>query len=170
MKKSILTFIILSFFYSSYAQCECEKIKRNDGTTITQCTPKLVAGDSFAELGLSLTSNNIDNYISLSIRYLSKSQDIGGNLSIRLANNELLTFSYVNSQMQYIGGSKMCNAIFLLSSDDTDLQKIKSSKIKNIYIMMEDGILYTYSAKVNYDVLIKQAPHLPLKSNRISIE
>lgn len=162
-----LLIITLTAFISASAQCDCETIRRNDGTNIVQCLPNLVAGDNYAEFGLSLASNGVDNYISLSIRFLKSHQNVNGNLSIRLENNNLLTFKYVNSQMQYTGGSKMCNAIFLLSSDDSDLIKIKNSRIKNLSIKMEDGLLYTYNAKANLDVLTKQAIYLPSKSSRL---
>lgn len=154
MKKLIIIILLGLSISLTYGQCNCEKIKRNDGTTVTQCNPLPVANDNSTQIGLSIASNGKDNFVTLTIRFMSSVQNITGNLSLRLQDNNMLTLELVNAQLAYIGNSQVAQAVFKIS--DPDYSKMKNSKIRTISIKLSDGLIRTYEIKMNHDVLIKQ--------------
>lgn len=154
MKKLIIIILLGLSISLTYGQCNCEKIKRNDGTTVTQCNPLPVANDNSTQIGLSIASNGKDNFVTLTIRFMSSVQNITGNLSIRLKDNNMITMELVNAQLAYIGNSQVAQAVFKIS--DPDYSKMKNSKIRTISIKLSDGLIRTYEIKMNHDVLIKQ--------------
>lgn len=160
MKSIILFFILLSFANLGYSQCGCETISREDATII-QCPPDMLAKDSYSEVGLALSSNGNEVFISLNIRFISTPSDLSkNNLKITLSNNEIVSFQFVNSVMHHVAGSKMCTGIFLVPA--SHYSKIKLYRIKHIRYELKDGYSYTYNASYNTSVISIQAKCLKL--------
>ncbi|MCB0538744.1 MAG: hypothetical protein KDE33_14605 [Bacteroidetes bacterium] len=154
MKKAILTLTITLAALISYGQCNCEKINRDDGSRVTQCSPLPVAYDNTTQVGLAAASNGQDKFVTITIRFKSTAKDIVGNLSIRLEDNNLITFELVNSGLSLIGNSQVAQGVFL--ANETDIAKLKKSGIKTISFKLNDGLLRTYQATSNADILKKQ--------------
>lgn len=136
------------------AQCDCEKINRDDGVIVTQCNPLPVAYDNNTQVGLAAASNGREKYITITVRFKYTAQDITGNLSIRLADNNLITFELVNSGLAFIGNSQVAQGVFF--ANELDITKLKKSNIKTITFKLADGLLRTYQATSNADVLKSQ--------------
>ena len=154
VRQLILILAALLSVDSIIAQCNCEKIKREDGTTVTQCPPSQVASDNNTEIGLSLSSNGSDKFIALTVRFAGTAQNVIGNLAIRTADNNLFTLTLINSGLSYIGNSQVTNAIFLLSGDNITL--LKNSNIKTVSFTLADNLLHTCTLKMNTDIIKKQ--------------
>lgn len=154
MKTTLLTLTLILTAFITSAQCNCEKINRDDGTTVTQCDALPVAYDNTTQVGLAAASNGNDKFITIAVRFKSNAQDITGGLSIRLADNNLMTFELVNSGLSSIGNSQMAQGVF--TANDTDIAKLKKSGIKTISFKLKDGLLRTYQATSNANVLKEQ--------------
>lgn len=152
----LLTFTILLALTKIfvYGQCNCEKINRDDGTKITQCISLPVAYDNTTQVGLAAASNGQDKFVTLTVRFKSTAQDITGNLSIRLNDNNLITFELVNAQLAYIGNSQVAQGVFLANNNEINM--LKKTTIKTISFKLNDGLLRTYQATSNSDVLKNQ--------------
>jgi hypothetical protein len=133
--------------------CDCQIIHRDDGTEITQCISLPVARDSSLELGLSIASNEQDIFITTSIRFFESAKEINGNLSIRLHDNNLVTFTLVNKGLAYIGNSQVSQAVFAL--DEDKIQKLKSSDLLTVSLKL-DRFTHTLECKENSSILKKQ--------------
>lgn len=143
-----------TFFLKTNAQCDCEKITRPDGV-VTTCKTLPVAADDKMQLGLSLAFNGKDYFLTSTIRFLSDSPlKIEGDLSIRLNDNNLLTFRLIKTQSSYIGNSIVEHGIF--SANEFLLDKLQKSKILTITIILNDNRMHTLEASVNQDVLLNQ--------------
>jgi len=138
---------------SLHGQCDCEKINRDDGTNVTQCNPLIVAKNNTTQVGLSLSSNGQDKFVAVIIRFISTAKDMTGNLSIRLIDNNMMTFELINTQLAFIGNSQVATGVFLAT--ELDMDKLVKSDIKTISIKLKD-LLYTYEATSNADVLKEQ--------------
>ena len=154
MKHIIAVLFFTSNVITIFAQCDCEKIYRDDGTTITQCNALPVAKDNSTQVGIAAASNGIDKYLSITVQFKETALDITGNLTLRLIDNNLMTFELVNSQLAFIGNSQVAQAVFLI--DDTKIIKLKNSGIKTISFKLKDGLLRTYQATSNTVVLKNQ--------------
>ena len=154
MKTTILTLGLTLTALIANGQCNCEKINRDDGTTVTQCNALPVAYDNTTQVGLAAASNGEDKFITITVRFKSTAQDVAGDLSIRLADNNFMTFELVNSGLSFIGNSQVAQGVFL--ANETDIAKLKKSGIKTISFKLKDGLLRTYQATSNADVLKKQ--------------
>lgn len=155
MKVASVILFHLFFIQYIFSQCDCEKIHRADGT-VTQCTPLPIGGDENLQLGISLASNGKDNFITLTIRYISGIPfKITGDLSIRLIDNNLLTFNLVNTQSSYIGNSEVENGLFLIN--ETQFIKIMNSKLLTISIKLSDNRVHTIETTVNQAILMNQS-------------
>lgn len=154
-RKSTFLFL-LGFLLSidSFSQCNCETIKRDDGTNIVQCNVVQVASDNTTQIGLAAASNGEGIFITITIRFKNSAQNIVQNLFIRLEDNNMLSLPYVNSGLSYIGNSQVANGIFSLS--ELQAVKLKNSTIKTISVNLSDGFLRTYQLIMNNDVLMKQ--------------
>jgi hypothetical protein len=152
MKKYIeLLIICLIAPISSYAQCNCETINRDDGTTITTCKPAPIGGDQTLEFAISMITNGNDYFISLNILFDIPPQKATGNLMIRFTDNNMLTFTAVNSQMAFIGGRELAQSIYLV--DDFVLENLKQQDLYTVSFRLEDQILRTYEAQDNKDII-----------------
>jgi hypothetical protein len=154
MKTTILTLTLILAALLSNGQCNCEKIYRDDGTTVTQCNALPVAYDNTTEVGLAAASNGINKFVTVTVRFNSTAQDITGDLSIRLEDNNLMTFELINAGLSFIGNSQVAQGVF--TAKETDIAKLKTSGIKIISFKLEDGLLRTYEASSNSDILKKQ--------------
>lgn len=134
--------------------CNCEKINRDDGTLVTQCISLPVGKDNTTEVGLAMASNGQENFISLTVRFKGTVNSVSGDLSVRLDNNNLMTFELVNEQLAYIGNSQVAQGIFLATN--TDINKLKKSDIQTLSFKLNDGLMYTYQATTNKNLLKKQ--------------
>jgi len=155
MKKSIIVLIYLLSISNLYSQCDCEKIFRTDGTII-QCKTLPIGGDRNLQMGMSLLTNGKDRFIALTIRYISEPPlKIGGNLTVRLSDNSMITFTLVTSQSSYIGNSEVENGIYLIN--ESQFFKIRNANLLTISILLSDNRLHTIEATLNKDVLTNQA-------------
>lgn len=154
MKKTILILLLISISITSYSQCNCEKIHREDGTTITQCISSPIAHDDKTQVGISAAFNGQNTFITLTVRFKYNAQNVKGDLTILLDDNNLINLEYVNSQLAYIGNSQVSQAVFLASA--TDISKLWNSKLKTISFKLQDNLLRTYRSTSNSDILIKQ--------------
>ena len=154
MKKAILTFILVIVSNLTYSQCNCETIKRDDGTNVVQCNSLPVASDSNTQIALAIASNGEADFVTLTVRFSNKAQNITGDLTLRLNDNNLLTLSLINNGLAYIGNSEVAQGIFMLNSSHKN--KISNSPIKTISLKLNDGLIRTYKGKMNTGVLIQQ--------------
>ena len=105
MKKVYAILLTIFLIQNIYSQCDCEKIHKDNGT-VTQCTILPIGGDNNLQFGLSLAANEKDNYVTLTIRYISgRSLKINVDLSLRFIDNNLLTFKFLNRLSSYIGNN-----------------------------------------------------------------
>ena len=154
MKKAILIFTLVLVSNLSYSQCNCETIKRDDGTKIVQCNSLPVVSDSNTQIALAIASNGEADFVTLTVRFSNKAQNITGDLTLRLNDNNLLTLSLINNGLAYIGNSEVAQGIFMLNSSHKN--KISNSPIKTISLKLNDGLIRTYKGKMNTGVLIQQ--------------
>ena len=155
MKRVIAILFSVFLIQNIYSQCDCEKIYRDEGPVV-QCKTLPLGGDNNLQIGLSLASNEKDNFITLIIRYISgQSFKINGNLSVRLIDNNLLTFNLINTQSSTIGNSEVENGIFLIN--ESQFIKIKNAKLLTLSIELSDNRLHTIGAILNQDVLMIQS-------------
>lgn len=136
------------------ANCNCEKIKRDDNTTVTQCPPLPVSSDNTTQIGLSVSSNGADKFLSLTIRFKETAINVIGNISIRLEDNNMFTLKLVNSGLSYIGNNEVTNAVFILTKENENL--LKKSNIKTVSVTFKDNLLHTYTVSLNADIVKKQ--------------
>lgn len=154
MKYLFILLTTLLFTDKLIAQCNCEKIKRDDGTTVTQCPPLPISSDNSTEIGLSVASNGTTDFIALTIRFKGAAKKVIGKITIRLEDNNMFSLELVNSQLSYIGNSQVANAVFTLSKNNSSL--LKKSNIKTVSFTLEDKLLHTYQIKLNADVVKKE--------------
>lgn len=154
MKNILLIIAGLLTTLGAIAQCNCEKIKRDDGTTVTQCPPKQVSADNSTEIGLSIASNGTSNFLALSIRFKETAKNVTGKITIRLADNNMFSMELVNSTLSYIGNSQVTNAVFTLTTSNQEL--LKKSDIKTVSFNLTDNLLHTYNLTMNADLVKKQ--------------
>ncbi|MBQ0768130.1 MAG: hypothetical protein KBT58_02490 [Bizionia sp.] len=154
MKKAILIFILVLVSNLSYSQCNCETIKRDDGSNVVQCIPLPVASDNSTQIGLALASNGESNFVTVTVRFSNKAQNIKDDLTLRLNDNNLLTLSLINNSLAKIGNSELAQGVFMLTSNHKN--KISNSSIKTISLKLTDGLIRTYKGEMNTDILTKQ--------------
>jgi hypothetical protein len=161
-QKHIRQFILSLFalLASNYliAQCNCEKIKREDGVTVTVCPPTPVASDNSTEIGLSVQSNVENNFLAVTIRFKGTAKNVIGKTTIRLNDNNLFSLELVNSDLSYVGNSQVANAVFLLTTESKVL--LKKSNIQTISFSLSDNLRHIYELKMNSDIVKKQLPCL----------
>jgi len=150
----------LLFAIDAFSQCNCEEIKRDDGTNILQCNVMQVASDQTTQIGLGAASNGEGVFITLTVRFKNKAENIIKDLHIRLDDNNMISFPYVNSSLSYIGNSQVANGIFSVS--EIQAPKLLKSAIKTISFNLTNGLQSTYQLDMNKDVLEKQIKCIPL--------
>lgn len=146
--------MLLSIYDFSYAQCNCEKINRDDGTIVTQCMPLPVSSDNSSQIGIAVASNGSEVFLALVIRFKEVAWNITSSVTILLSNNNMLSVELVSSTPTYIGNSQVTNALFSLNSKNVSLLKL--STIKTISFQSSDKLLHTYTITMNSDIVKKQ--------------
>ena len=154
MKKTILTITTIFISIISYSQCNCETIKRDDGTNVVQCNPLPIASDNTTQIGLAIASNGESNFVTITVKFKNKAQNISSDLTIRLNDNNLMKLSLVNNGLSYIGNNQVAQGIFILN--DNQKIKISKSKIKTISLKFTDEFLRTYKGEMNTGILMSQ--------------
>jgi hypothetical protein len=154
MKIFILILVIHLSTNQLIAQCNCEKIKRDDGTTVIQCPPLQVSADNTSQIGLSLASNGETKFLGLTIRFKGTSINVIGDITIRLEDNNMISLKLVDSALSYIGNSQVTNAIFALTEAKETI--LKNSNIKTLSFTLKDNLLYTYEVTTNSNVIKNQ--------------
>jgi hypothetical protein len=144
---------------TAFPQCNCEEIKRDDGTNILQCAVVQVASDQTTQVGIGTASNGESIFITLTVRFKNTAQYITKDLYIRLDDNNMISLPFVNSSLSYIGNSQVANGIFSLPEKQTS--KFLKSAIKTISFNLTNGLLVTYQVDMNKDVLEKQINCIP---------
>jgi hypothetical protein len=152
-----LFFMLLSI--TTFAQCNCEEIKRDDGTNILQCSVVQVASDQTTQVGIGTASNGEGIFITLTVRFKNTAQNITKDLYIRLVDNNMISLPYVNSSLSYIGNSQVANGIFSLPA--IQAHKFLKSAINTISFNLTNGLQRTYQVDMNKDVLENQIKCLP---------
>jgi len=142
--------------------CDCQNIHRDDGTEITQCLSLPVASDSTLEFGLAIASNGQDKFITTTIRFFGNAKEITGNLSIRLKDNNLITFELVNKGLAYIGQNQVSQAVFALN--ENQIKKLKSSELLMISLKL-DKLIQTLECNENISILKEQLSCLTKNEN-----
>jgi len=133
--------------------CDCQNIHRDDGTEITQCLSLPVARDSTLEFGLAIASNEQNKFITTTIRFFGNVKEINGNLSIRLKDNNLISFELVNKGLAYIGNNQVSQAVFALN--ENQIKKLKSSELLTISLKL-DRLTHTLECVENVTILKEQ--------------
>ena len=155
MKKMLLLIFFCFLYICIHAQCDCEKIQRSDGIIVI-CKTLPVAGDNSLQIGLCLSYNGVDSFVNATIRFLTNTHlKITGDLSLRLVDNNLLTFKLVKTQGSLIGNSKVEHGIFNI--DKNQFSEIQKSKILTITVLLSDNRMHTLEAISNQDILVNQA-------------
>lgn len=147
--------------------CDYEIINRDDGVIVTQYPPIPISSDDNLQFGLSISSNGYEYYLTALIRFFEKATKISSDLTIRLENNEMLTFKLVNSGLSYIENSEAAIGVFLINKNQT--QSLKNSGILTVSFMLEDNLMHTLECKINSAVLSKQL-HCADKSGSASFK
>ncbi|OFX41706.1 MAG: hypothetical protein A2X08_17410 [Bacteroidetes bacterium GWA2_32_17] len=146
--------LILLFTKALIAQCNCEKIKRDDGAIINMCPSLPVASDKTTEIGLAAASNGGESFLTITIRFNNVAINVKSKITIRLVDNNLFSLEIINSGLSYIGNSQVTQAVFSLTESNIDL--LKKSNLKTISFTMEDNLLHTYGIIANADIIKKQ--------------
>lgn len=154
MKNFILILVIFLSANRLIAQCNCEEIKRDDGTTVTQCPPLQVSADNTTQIGLSLASNGETKFLGLTIRFKGTAINVIGDITIRLADNNMISLKLVQSALSYIGNSQVTNAIFALTEANEDI--LKKSNIKTLSFLLNDNLLHTQQVTTNSNIIKNQ--------------
>ena len=154
MKKTILIISFIMISNLSFSQCNCETIKREDGTNVVQCNTLPVASNNNTQIGLALASNGESNFVTVTVRFSNKAQNIIGDLTLRLNDNNLLTLSLINNDLAYIGNNEVAQGIFMLNYNHKN--KIGNSSIKTISFKLSDNLMRTYKGEMNTHILMKQ--------------
>lgn len=154
MKKIIIIFILILASNISYSQCSCETLNRGDGTKVIQCNSLPVASDNNTQVGLAIASNGEANFVTVTVRFAGEAQNIIGDLTLRLGDNNFLTLSLINEGLAYIGNSQVAQGIFLLNSNNRF--KVSNSPIKTISLKLSDRLVRTYEGKMNTSILMNQ--------------
>ncbi|MFC2118086.1 hypothetical protein ACFLSY_05555 [Bacteroidota bacterium] len=139
---------------SSSINCDCETIHRDDGTVIKQCNTLPVSNDNTSQIALAVSSNGVDNFVCLTVRFASTAQNIKSGLSFRLIDNNLLTIPLIKKELGRIGNSEVAMGIFNI--DDDQMRKLKYSQLMTLSFRLDDGLTRTYDCKLNKDVLTRQ--------------
>jgi hypothetical protein len=147
---------------NSVDYCDCQNIHRDDGTEITQCISLPVASDSELEFGLAIASNGQNNFITTTIRFFGNVKEVNGNLSIRLKDNNLISFELVNKGLAYIGNNQVSQAIFAL--DENKIKKLKTSDLQTVSLQL-DRLIYTLECSENTAILSEQLSCLTKNKN-----
>jgi hypothetical protein len=148
----LLTLILISNL--SFSQCNCETINRDDGTKIVQCNSLPVASDNNTQIGLAIASNGEANFVTVTMRFSGKAQNITGDLTLRLRDNNLLTLSLINNGLAYIGNNEVAQGVFMLNSNHKS--KVSNSSIKTISLKLSDNLIRTYRGEMNTSILMQQ--------------
>ena len=91
MKKLITIFLYFFILYKTFAQCNCEQIQRDDNTTITQCTTLPVSSNNNTQVGISISTNQLEYYLGLIIRFRDNAKNVNSSITIRLEDNNMFT-------------------------------------------------------------------------------
>jgi len=134
--------------------CDCQVIHRDDGTDVTQCISLPVAIDNSLEFGLACASNGQEKFITVTLRFFDNVQGIAGNLSIRLKDNNMLTFNLVNRGFSYIGNNQVAQGVFALN--EQKIAKLKSSELLTVSLNLDDNMVHTLECNLNTSVLREQ--------------
>lgn len=154
MKNILLLILLLIIYDFSIAQCNCEKISRDDGTIVTQCMPLPISSDNSSQIGIAVASNGSEKFLALVIRFKEVAWNVNSSITILLSNNNMLSVELISSTPSYIGNSQVTNAIFSINSKNESLLKL--STIKTISFKSSDNLLHTYTITMNSDIVKKQ--------------
>jgi hypothetical protein len=132
----------------------------DNGNSTIVCNPFPIGGDNSTQIGLAAAWNGEEVFITATIRFRSLAQNIGGNMTIRLEDNNMLVLPSVNSDLSFIGNSQVAQAVFSLTNEQ--LQKLKSSKLRVVSLDMSDGPRRVYEATMNKNILSSHIACFPI--------
>lgn len=139
---------------STKAQCNCQTFNK-DGNVINQCPPTPVAGDNSLQVGMGVGElNHHTEYLALTIRFRYSAEKFTGNLMLVLANGKMITLTMLNSGLEYLGNSEICQATYLLTSNSKAL--LKTASVKFVRFNLEDGLRHQLPVQMNSHILISQ--------------
>jgi len=148
-----LIFFFLASFTNLYGQCNCVD-KSANGIKLTQCTPDMVANNSFSQLGLSITKINGAKSVMPTIRFQGQAKLMQGSVTLSLKNGELLVIAVAKTDKAFLGGSYMTHG--MLNLTDNQERKLLKSSLQAVTIELEDGVKYTYKVSRKADILSEQ--------------
>lgn len=149
-----LLFAMMCFTMFAEGQCNCQSIKRDDGTNIIQCDAVQILSDQTMQIGINVSSNEEQYFVSLIIRFKANSKDFKGDLSILLTDKTLLRLPYVNSSRNRMGESNVSIGIFEISS--ANQEKLLNTSISTINFQFSDGVMQTFQNLENKNCLSLQ--------------
>lgn len=139
----------------SFENCDCKKIKNNN-SKIIQCKPIPVHFNEKYQIGISVSYIDDKKYILLTLRNLNtKSVIINSDLIIITKDNSLLNLKLLDTNEDFISGSKISHAKFELT--DKNLEILKYEKIIDLrFTLFNDNYYKSHKIEENNDVLFKQ--------------
>ena len=152
--KIILTIVFLTVPLTVYSNCNCETINRDDGVTIKVCEPKPIFGDESLEVAISILNDGLNYYVSSNIKFERSLQKIMGNMIVRFSNNEMITFTVIDSQIALIDGREIAQSIYYV--EEFVMNTLKEEDLSTISFRLEDQVLRTYEVLDNKGVLKEQ--------------
>lgn len=134
--------------------CEKQKIKRSDGTVVTQFISLPIASNNTFETAVSISFNGADVFLSVALRFLKGGYDIKSNIYIQLEDNSAYYFKLTDSKLTIIDNNKMAFGIVHL--DKNVIRKFKGSDLKNIELQLTNGYSYNMVCTDNKMIVKEQ--------------
>lgn len=134
--------------------CDYEIIDRDDGATITQYITLPVASDNSSEIGVAISSNEVEQFLTISIRFINTAIEIIDDLHVVLNDNSLITLKLANADLSYINNFQLAHGIYYLTAED--IQKLSASNLKTISVRLEDNLIHTYRCTNNSSIIKEQ--------------
>lgn len=149
--KILVLMSVLIFGNSVKAQCDCPKIKKEDGV-VTLCKPNMVAYNKTSQVGLGAGKSAAGEFISVTIRFSGTAKEIKGKLTLWLVDGNSIDLEYENGGLAFIGNSQVAQGVFKLTPQQK--AKLQKSKLKTVAFKLSDGLRYTYEVRSNANILM----------------
>ena len=133
--------------------CNIKTVNRNDGTTVRYLNPELIGTGNKCELGLSIQTNGLNYFMSVTVRYFTQAYKITGSLKIKLANEQSLELPIYTSELANMQNENVSLSIFYLNSND--IVKLKNSTIKTVAFQESSQIYQLILLNQNSDVAMR---------------
>jgi tetratricopeptide (TPR) repeat protein len=146
MKVCCLTILVSLFWFSTQAQCDCEKKDQQNGMFYTVCKPFLSATEAIGNIELGISGLGIDRYMHVTVSFTGHPMLFNSGLTLNTTNDEAIMLVMVQRNLKPT--DTMSTGYGLFFAERPDLDRIQKVRINSISFMLEDGINRT--VKVNY--------------------